>query len=460
MKRTILLLAVALVCALSPARGQSVAPFRDGDRAVFLGNSITDGGHFHSYIWLYYMTRFPEMNLRVVNAGIGGDTAENMYNRLDTDVFNHKPTVLTMTFGMNDTGYAEYNRDGAAEFGERKYGETCDNYTKVEERLKSLPAGVRIVQMGTSPYDETSGIENKALRGKNAVMQRVVEFQRQSAERNGWEFLDLNAPMVEINRREQTKDPMFAIAGSDRIHPGNDGHMVMAYLYLKAQGFAGKEVADVEIDAARASVTKAVNANVTNVRRAGRDISFDYLAASLPYPLDTLSRSRGTGPQSDIVNLVPFVDEMNREMLTVKGLRGNYELSIDGERIGVWSGAEFAAGINLAVETWTPQYRQAQSVMHLNEYRWEIERTFRELAWIEYNFFRPRGMLGAFDRNSVAEIDKHLEDGWIRMHKNRYATYLNDAVREARAREMEMLIEQIYEINKPVTRSISLHKVD
>lgn len=459
MKRIILSIA-AMVCALSPAWGQSVAPFEDGDRAVFLGNSITDGGHYHSYIWLYYMTRFPEMNLRIVNAGIGGDTALNMFNRLDTDVFNHRPTVLTVTFGMNDTGYQEYNGDDAAAFGEKKYKETFDNYKLLEERLKGLP-DTRIVQMGSSPYDETAQIDNTALRGKNAVMQRVVEFQRVAANENGWEFLDLNEPMVEINREQQAEDPTFALCGSDRIHPGNDGHMVMAYLYLKAQGFVGREVADVQVDAAKTSVLKSVNAEITDIRRSGRDLTFDYLAASLPYPLDTLNRSRGTGPQSDIVRLVPFTEEMNREMLSVTGLaRGNYQLLIDRQEIGTWSAAQFSEGINLAEQTWTPQYQQALGVMHLNEYRWELERTFRELAWINYNFFRPRGMLHTYDRASIEEIDKYLEDGWIRMHKNRYALYMNEEVREARWREMEGLTEQIYEINKPVRRTITLHKVN
>ncbi|MGO3653801.1 MAG: hypothetical protein ACTJFN_05470, partial [Sphingobacterium sp.] len=41
---------------------QQISPFGDGDRVVFLGNSITDGGHYHSFIWLYYLTRFPDMN--------------------------------------------------------------------------------------------------------------------------------------------------------------------------------------------------------------------------------------------------------------------------------------------------------------------------------------------------------------------------------------------------------------
>ena len=148
MKRILLSLAAAL-CMCASAAAQTVAPFKDGDRAVFLGNSITDGGHYHSYIWLYYMTRFPYMDLRVMNAGIGGETAGDMYKRLDGDVFSKRPTVLTVTFGMNDTGYMEYNGDDAGAFGEKKYRECYDNFKKMEKRLQILD-GVRVVMLGSS----------------------------------------------------------------------------------------------------------------------------------------------------------------------------------------------------------------------------------------------------------------------------------------------------------------------
>lgn len=56
--------------------------------------------------------------------------------------------------------------------------------------------------------------------------------------------------MTEINKREQVKNPTFSLTPNDRIHPDNDGHMVMAYLFLKDQGLTNKPVADVEVDAA------------------------------------------------------------------------------------------------------------------------------------------------------------------------------------------------------------------
>ena len=56
MKKLFVLIAAACMTCTA-AFAQTVKPFKEGERAVFLGNSITDGGHYHSYIWLYYMTR-------------------------------------------------------------------------------------------------------------------------------------------------------------------------------------------------------------------------------------------------------------------------------------------------------------------------------------------------------------------------------------------------------------------
>lgn len=85
------------------------SPFQRGDRVVFLGNSITEGGHYHSYIWLYYITHFPDMRMRMYSAGTGGDSSWDMLERIEEDVYGKNPTVVTATFGMNDSGYFEYN---------------------------------------------------------------------------------------------------------------------------------------------------------------------------------------------------------------------------------------------------------------------------------------------------------------------------------------------------------------
>ena len=456
MKKYFAAIAVLLMLQTT-AYAQTIGQFTDGDRPVFLGDSITDGGHYHSYIWLWYMTRFPYMDLRVFNAGIGGDTAADMFKRLDGDVFSKRPTVLMVTFGMNDTGYSEWLGEDAEEFGEGRYQECLENFRKIEDRLKKLD-GVRIVMLGGSPYDETAEFDNTPLPGKNAVMQRISELQRQSAEENGWEFLDFNAPMLEICAKAQETDPSFTISVGDRIHPDNDGHMVMAYLYLKAQGFSGSKVADIEVDARSGKVMRQENCRISGVRTGRREISFDYLAEALPYPMDTIAHGFGTKRgQAAASSLVPFIEEMNQERLAVKGLKGSYTLYIDDVNLGSWTSAELEEGINLAGLPFTPQYRQALAVMHLNEYRWEIERNFRDFAWMQYGFFQAKGLLGAEDEQAVRALDAEKEGNfWLQVHRENWSKMMHERVREARTEEIQMLTEKIYEINKPVVRRIRL----
>ena len=49
MKRYVLFVCL-LLSGLAGVYAQSIAPFQKGDRIAFVGNSITCGGHYHSYI--------------------------------------------------------------------------------------------------------------------------------------------------------------------------------------------------------------------------------------------------------------------------------------------------------------------------------------------------------------------------------------------------------------------------
>src|SRR3974390_3421167 len=48
---------------------------RDGDRVVFLGDSITEQRLYTTYIEAYALTRHPEWKLWFRNVGWGGDTS-------------------------------------------------------------------------------------------------------------------------------------------------------------------------------------------------------------------------------------------------------------------------------------------------------------------------------------------------------------------------------------------------
>jgi lysophospholipase L1-like esterase len=445
----------------SVGKAQQITPFKQGDRVVFLGNSITDGGHYHAYIWLYYMTRFPNMNLMFLNAGIGGDKASDMVKRLDGDVFSKKPTVLVSTFGMNDSGYFEYNGSEAEKFADEKVKESHEAFKQMERRFKELPK-TRIVLVGSSPYDETAVIAgNTPFKNKNKAMLRIVDFQKQSAQANKWEFFDYNTPITAINKQFQQIDPGFTISGNDRIHPDNDGHMVMAYLFLKAPGWAGQKVAAMSLDVSNMKISDLENCKISNLKKNVNEVSFDYLAGSLPYPLDTVARGWGSKKsQFKATEIVPFMEEMNQELLTVNGLEGKYKLLIDGEFIGTWSADDYKKGINLADLNQTPQYQQALRIMHLNEERWEVERRFRDYSWVQYNFFQPKGLLDANNRKAIEVFDQYKDkDGWLNAKRDLYSKAMFPEVRKAWQGEMDLLLDLIKETAKPLKRKVILVKV-
>ncbi|RFZ95823.1 hypothetical protein D0C36_05050 [Mucilaginibacter conchicola] len=445
------------------AQSQNVAPFKNGDRVAFVGNSITDGGHYHSYIWLYYMTHFPEMRITCYNIGIGGDVARQIARRFDTDVMVHHPTVLTLSWGMNDTGYFEWFRDDAQQTLQNRLDTSYKYYHQIEAKLLKHPE-IKPILIASSPYDEfTYATPNNIYRGKSAALLKVAEFQQQAAQKNNWGFVDFNRPMTEINKREQVKNPAYSLTPNDRIHPDNDGHMVMAYLFLKAQGLANKPVADVELDAASKQILKADNSKISKVTGDVNNITFDYLAKSLPYPLDTVSHGWGNKRrQSEAVKVAPIIQELDREMLTVKNLQsGSYQLSIDGEKIGAWSADQLGRGINLAEQTATPQYQQAMQVMHLNEERWEIERRLRNHAFMEYNVLLERGLLNADNRAAMDTVNvRAKKDIFVAGNKPSYLLSQYKNIREAWQMEQDVLVNQIYKINKPVTRKISLTRIN
>jgi len=461
MKTKSISILVALFIVSVNLFAQQISPFNKNDRVVFLGNSITEAGYYPSYIWLYYMTRFPDMPLTVIGAGVGGDRAEEMFKRLDGDVFSKKPTVLVTTFGMNDTGYFEYNQLGAEAFADNRVNASYEWYKKIETRYKELK-NTKMVLMGSSPYDETAIIENNLpFRNKNKAMQRIVDFQRKSAVENSWEFVDLNAPMTEINERGQKDNPTFTLCGGDRIHPDNSGHMIMAYLFLKAQGLSGKEVAIIDIDGSKLSVKSTSNCSVTGLKNSPTGISFNYLAKSLPYPLDTIVRGWNyKNAQAKVIEVVPFMEEMNKETLLISGLSGSYRLIIDNEEIGTWSADAFAKGINMASLSNTPQYQQALKVMFLNEERLEVERRFREFMWVQYTVFYNKGLLFANNRESIKVLDQNLSNGWVKARRDLYTKAMSPEIRETWQKEMDLIVSTIYKINKPLKRKITLVKVN
>ncbi|MCD8226612.1 MAG: SGNH/GDSL hydrolase family protein, partial [Bacteroides ovatus] len=453
-----------LICLFYMSSGclqaQSVIPpFKKGERVVFTGNSITHGGHYHSFIWLYYMTRFPDKPITIMNAGIGGESTWDMKARLDDDVFDRKPTYVTLTFGMNDTGYDIYMKDNANELSEQRIVKSLDSFREIEGRLLAKNKITKVL-IGGSPYDETSKFNNFILHQKNNAILKIIDAQRVSAKKNGWGFVDFNEPMRKISLEEQKRDSTFTFCRVDRIHPDNDGQMVMAYLFLKAQGLAGYEVSEFSIDAQHLDVIVHKNCKISKLKRGKKNLTFDYLAYALPYPLDSIPR-HGWGnmkSQRDAMQLVPFMKEFNQERFQVHNLeKGIYQLTIDDQYIDNLSSGQLMKGINLADYPTTPQYQQAMKIMYLNEERFEIEKRFREYLWTEYSFLRKEGPLFVDNQKAIDKLQEYLpKDLFLRASYGWYIKAMHPEIRKVWKNYMNSIIEAIYKINKPVTHRVKL----
>ena len=461
MKHKILYLISALLMLPATMQAQQLQPFRQGDRVAFVGNSITDGGHYHSYLWLYYMTRFPEQRLWMMNCGIGGDTSTEILNRLQADVIDRNPSVILLTYGMNDAGLFELYADTAEVWSEQRIRLARENLNKMEQQLKDL-ADTRIVMIGTSPYDEKTRMNNNIFPHKAANITRMVSDQEQVARRNHWEFFNFNDLMTRFNEARQQQDSTFTLCGSDRIHPDNDGHMYMAYLILKAQGMSGLPVADICIDVRKKHIERAENCSVSglSISKDGR-VAFDYLARSLPYPLDTIARGgmEFKRPQSQITTLVPdFQREMNAEMLCLKNLKkGLYRLSVDDILIDTFTAEQLDEGVNMADYMQTPQMQQARRLMTLNEDRWDMERRLRDWAWVEYDFFLKNGYADVTTPEAHAFYEQERQSNWwVASRRDIYAKMENPGVVSACHTYMEHIVDAIYRLNKPVTHRITI----
>ncbi|MDB5135071.1 MAG: hypothetical protein JWP37_1674 [Mucilaginibacter sp.] len=450
------------LCFNGIVTAQTIRPFQQGDRVVFTGNSITDGGHYHSYIWLYYLTHYPGRRITVFNAGIGGDVAQQIFERLDSDVFAHKPTVMTLTFGMNDTGYQNLKGGKADSVYNAKVAASLKSFALIEAKLKAHPE-IKKIMISSPPYDETSKIKINPLLKKNAAILRIASEQQKAALRNNWGYVDFNGGLTRVSLREQQRDSLFTFNNADRIHPTNDGQMVMAYAFLKSQGLAGKKIADIVINASTNKMEYVENCAITLPHISPAVIKFNYLANSLPYPIDTVPSGFGRPQraQSEALKLIPFTNEFNQEVLQIKGLKeSQYALKIDGKTIGTYSGADFAQGINLALINITPQYQQALAVMHLNEERWEIERRLREYYWIHYSILKPKGLLFNDGDATVDSLQKYAKkDFFVAITIPTYRKARFKSVREAWQQEINLLTDKMYQINKPVIHRFEINLI-
>ncbi|MEZ0385710.1 MAG: SGNH/GDSL hydrolase family protein [Verrucomicrobium sp.] len=401
---------------------------KDGDRVIFIGDSITHQCLYTQYAENFFYTRYPNLRLHFRNAGVSGDRAQDALNRFDEDIASFKPTVATILLGMNDGSYKDFDKP------------TFDTYAKgMTELLNKLDAiKCRVIVMSPTMFDHQAWdvrvkekpeyAKGRVVTGYNAVLAYYGKWLQETAQQRGYGFVDLFGPLNTITVEQRKKDPAFTLI-ADAIHPGNDGQFIMAYSLLKQTdetgGILGTGVKLVngQWKALNPAVVKDVKGN------PGRSVSYTIQPKALPWtqyaeaPIGTkLTKAGHTASQ---------------ESLIVSGLlNGRYDLHVNGKTVGTWDERQLAVHAELQEDPDSPTYQQAMQVAALNKKRNdEAVRPLRNL------WGKQKGMFNKREADAAA-----------------YTTWQTEF--QAKRAELDALAakyeEEIYQINKPPVMKVDV----
>ena len=382
---------VMVVCCAASASAAEFF-FKDGDVVVMIGDSITEQHLYSNFVEMWTVTRFPNWKLTFRNVGIGGDRSPGGNGRFARDVLLHKPTAMTVDFGMNDGGYGG--------FSDNVFKPYMDGLQGMANQAKA--ANIRVAWATPQPLD-TAEQGPTALTGYNQTLEKLSEGVKVIAEKNGGQFVDQFHPYLAALDGARGKGPKYdRITGGDAVHPGPPGQALMAASILKGLSFPSL-VSSAEIDAASGKVVAAKNCMVENVAKKDGGLSFSRLDGALPFfPADAVS----------ILPHAPILEELNDYRLKVTGLApGKYEVRVGGKKIAELTAEQLAAGANLASGALTdgPIADQAKAVRAAveNKNRFHHDMIFRGIVlsnvpeWV-YNVV-PREELEAKKKTVIEE---------------------------------------------------------
>lgn len=302
--------------------------FKDGDRVVMIGDSITEQHLYSNYVEMWTVSRFPDWNISFWNVGIGGDRSVGGESRFERDVLSRKPTAMTVDFGMNDAGYRV--------FDEGLFGAYMGGLRGMARKAKE--ANLRVAWITPQPIEPNYNAQG--MKFYNETLEKFSAGVQTIAQENGATFVDQFHPWKETMDKATAADPANQIGGGDAVHPGAPGQALMAWAILKGLNFPPR-VSSVEIEIVNDKINPQVDrCGVTNLKLEANGLSFDRADQAFPFfPKDA----------EGILRWTPVLEDLNEYRLRVIGLAdGKYDLSLDGVSIGSYASTDLAQGVNLA----------------------------------------------------------------------------------------------------------------
>lgn len=205
-----------------------------GDKLVFIGDSITDCGRaqpvgegvfnalgtgYVSLVDAYLNATRPDLHIRTINMGISGNTVRDLAKRWQSDVMDLRPDWLSMMIGINDV-WRQFDSPTRPE-----EQVLIDEYeitlrSLVRETKPQLKGLVLMTPFYLEPCKED------AMRARMDEYGQVVKCIAREFDAI---FVDTQAAFQSVLNHQYS-----AFLAWDRVHPNLTGHTVLMQAFLKA----------------------------------------------------------------------------------------------------------------------------------------------------------------------------------------------------------------------------------
>ena len=225
-------------------------------RVVVLGDSITQAGHYVSYLEYYLQKNKPESDFDIISVGLASETVSGLsekehpfprpcvHSRLKDVLKATKPEVLITCYGMND---GIYNPQSPERFKAYK-----DGYSQLFEIARD--SGVKQIMVLTPPPFDPNPIKKKLIEAGNfSYKTPYAKYNNVLSDYSKYlltlkdadiKVIDLHASLFFYTffkskdiQNLDNKDMQNFTLSKDGIHPGQEGHLLMAQTILRALKF-------------------------------------------------------------------------------------------------------------------------------------------------------------------------------------------------------------------------------
>lgn len=202
-----------------------------GKRVMVLGDSITQGGGYVTFIEYLLEKQYPALDFDIVSVGLSSETTSGLseeghaggrfprpclHERLGRALEAVQPALVVACYGMNDGIYLPYSEDRMQAFR--------DGITRMVKRCNAVGAQVVLV---TPPVFDNRGSDSEY----DTVLARFAEWEVSTPPQGVVAVADLHTLMADALTQRQKEDPKFHFA-KDGVHPSELGHLVMALSIL------------------------------------------------------------------------------------------------------------------------------------------------------------------------------------------------------------------------------------